>query len=695
MGFHVFLDQTDYVAGLDLRRETQRQVHKSRKFVVIGRRLALKSPWVKREVEVALASGKVPLVFNVNSAVETAPDDAALAIMARQHHWLRLNETLPNPDGEPTDRAIAELVRGFEHTRQETKRQRILAAAAAVLALTAGVATWQAVEATRARFIAEAERDRAERAFDQVVATANRRVQSFSERMQERRAATTTVLTPPVAQGTIDNVSGSPLERAFDRVSYGDALLKSDDLSGAKAAYLAAVDILETGAPAQTNAREWQLARLKALHRLADACEKERDAPAAIAALTKSLAVTEAQAAAEPDVAIWRQARGSIAQRLASFALKAHDVGAAEAYLKSAAATWRTLAKDDANSTLAQRELAFAISRLGDLEIGRARTNAALQRYHESLALLKSLAASDSKNIERQSDLSAIYQSIADTQLKAGRPELALIWAKADVAVATYIANTDVDDPVRWRDLASSYDRLARSLQGLGRNAEALEAYGTGSHFFDEAIIKKPNEPAWQRDAAAMLENWGKLLGETGRPDDAYRSFRRALSIREGLAASSEEQAWRREVEAAYRRASETMLALGRTTDAYETAEQYLLSTSLMADNDESRDERIGRALGTLAWSALHARNFERAVWAGKQAVILAPNLIWVRLNYAHALMLSGKREKAKELYKEGLSLSEAEAKNWRESMANDFAFLRSRKLDDPLMKEVLVKDGR
>jgi hypothetical protein len=36
-GFRVFLDQTEYVAGADLRRETRRQVLKSKKIVVIGR----------------------------------------------------------------------------------------------------------------------------------------------------------------------------------------------------------------------------------------------------------------------------------------------------------------------------------------------------------------------------------------------------------------------------------------------------------------------------------------------------------------------------------------------------------------------------------------------------------------------------------------------------------------------------------
>src|SRR6516164_2580749 len=46
-GFRVFLDQTEYVAGLDLRRETRRQITKSRKLVVIARQGALRSVWVK------------------------------------------------------------------------------------------------------------------------------------------------------------------------------------------------------------------------------------------------------------------------------------------------------------------------------------------------------------------------------------------------------------------------------------------------------------------------------------------------------------------------------------------------------------------------------------------------------------------------------------------------------------------------
>jgi WD40 repeat protein len=159
-GFRVFLDQTEYVAGLDLRRETRRQVVKSRKLVVIARPGALRSVWVKREVDVAFGHGKIPIIVNVNGAIEAA-QDSALAAMALDQNWLRLEARLDDPDGELSGTLVGELVRGFNHTRQETKRRRVFAAAAAILAVTAGIAIWQAIEATRVRIVAEIQRDRA------------------------------------------------------------------------------------------------------------------------------------------------------------------------------------------------------------------------------------------------------------------------------------------------------------------------------------------------------------------------------------------------------------------------------------------------------------------------------------------------------------------------------------------------------
>jgi hypothetical protein len=128
---------------------------------------------------------------------------------------------------------------------------------------------------------------------------------------------------------------------------------------------------------------------------------------------------------------------------------------------------------------------------------------------------------------------------------------------------------------------------------------------------------------------------------------------------------------------------------MGREEEALETAEQYLLATSSAADGDKIKAERIGRALGTLCWSALLAKKFPRAVWAGRHAVDLAPELNWVRANYAHALMLSGQSQKAKEIYVGFGSLSPDAAKQWKDQILKDFEEMKKRGLEDLLMGQI------
>jgi WD40 repeat protein len=162
IGFKVFLDQTEFTPGIELRREARRQVAKSSKLVVIGRSFALKSAWVLREVQLALSFGKTPVIIDVNRAVETADERADLVRLARDKDWLRVNEVVTDADGEPSDHATAELIRSFRHTRQERKRLQTFAVAAGIFAIVAGLAVWQGIEAFIQRNLAVEQQERAE-----------------------------------------------------------------------------------------------------------------------------------------------------------------------------------------------------------------------------------------------------------------------------------------------------------------------------------------------------------------------------------------------------------------------------------------------------------------------------------------------------------------------------------------------------
>jgi predicted Zn-dependent protease len=195
--------------------------------------------------------------------------------------------------------------------------------------------------------------------------------------------------------------------------------------------------------------------------------------------------------------------------------------------------------------------------------------------------------------------------------------------------------------------------------------------------------------PDWVRSAAATYEVMGDVFTHRGESERAVDSYRRALALREQLAASLEDVSWQSELERAYRRTSEQLLHMGRAADAYDTAEQYLLATSLAPDTAPDKPKRVAHALATLCWSALFANKVPRAKWVGQEATTLDPGLALAELNYAHALMYAGDIERARKIYLDGARGDSEVAADWRKKVRDDFAVLTERGLRHPLMAEI------
>ena len=56
-------------------------------------------------------------------------------------------------------------------------------------------------------------------------------------------------------------------------------------------------------------------------------------------------------------------------------------------------------------------------------------------------------------------------------------------------------------------------------------------------------------------------------------------------------------------------------------------------------------------ALGNLAWSAVLGQSFSEALDSAQRAATLAPDLLWIRGNLAHALLFAGRADEAKQIY--------------------------------------------
>jgi len=128
----------------------------------------------------------------------------------------------------------------------------------------------------------------------------------------------------------------------------------------------------------------------------------------------------------------------------------------------------------------------------------------------------------------------------------------------------------------------------------------------------------------------------------------------------------------------------------------YAKALQWQEAYAAKVQPEETR--RLGKpgketaeALNDVAWYALFAREFTRALTAANRAHALLPDDVSIETNRAHALMFLEHKEDAKALYlsNKGKPISEQDNKLWEHVILEDFAEFRKAGLTHPMMADI------
>ena len=130
----------------------------------------------------------------------------------------------------------------------------------------------------------------------------------------------------------------------------------------------------------------------------------------------------------------------------------------------------------------------------------------------------------------------------------------------------------------------------------------------------------------------------------------------------------------------------------GRFTEALKLQEALAAKRAAVEAKREGKPgEETARALGSVAWRALFAREFTRALTVAERAHALLPDNLMIETNRAHVLMFLGRGKKSKALYLayKGKPLSEQDARLWERVIAEDFAEFRKAGLTHPMMAEI------
>jgi PQQ-dependent catabolism-associated CXXCW motif protein len=100
--------------------------------------------------------------------------------------------------------------------------------------------------------------------------------------------------------------------------------------------------------------------------------------------------------------------------------------------------------------------------------------------------------------------------------------------------------------------------------------------------------------------------------------------------------------------------------------------------------------QRGAESIGGIAYRLLLKGDFGTALGAADDSTRLAPGLIWLYTNRAHALMFLGRTEQARALYLQYRGTPNVQdGKSWNAAVLGDFADLRKSGLTNPLMDEI------
>jgi tetratricopeptide (TPR) repeat protein len=480
------------------------------------------------------------------------------------------------------------------------KRNRVAVAAAALIliALLAGIgATARQARIARAQQqIADAERARAERRFDDVRQLANWLIFDFHAEIEKLPGAT--LVREKLIRRSLaylddlsrDAAGDASLRRELARAyqALGDAQgqpqrANRGDLQQALASYRKAQAINE--ALLAENPRDAEARRnLSTNHaRVGQARAQSGDQTGAAENFRESLVLRQAAAAANPTDA---QARDAVANSYLVIGEQSDNPAVALKYLRQALAIRRRIAAERPADAQAQDNLwgcyvrmGEAMRRLGDatgavthyraalraieaavaivpannqylrhlgdshLRLGRALITtdqaAARRHYRQAIELFESLLAASPANAEAQRDLAISFQSLGDGLATIGDWAGALEQYRKWLALAEAAATADPANRLDAQILWHAHYSVSHALEKVGQPAEAKKHYRLALALVEQRAAANPTDKQLRRDLLITYREAGDLLRRLGELAAALELQRKGLAIAEQVAAGA------------------------------------------------------------------------------------------------------------------------------------------------------------
>jgi tetratricopeptide (TPR) repeat protein len=485
------------------------------------------------------------------------------------------------------------------HFRTFVRRNRLLvgAVAAVFIALVLGIiGTWWQGR------VAAAQRDRAERMFNQVRQLANTFMFDFHDQIRSldgsipaRELLVTTAL--EYLDGLAQEASDNPdlmreVASAYERVGDIRGGLRTENVGDTEAAldnYLSAAALREPLLEAFPDDLDLLYKASLGFIKIADILERTGDAAGALEQYERALEIRERLAEAD------RKYR---------------------------------------------KELPMALNEVGTALVRTGRLSEARKYYDRSLDLGKELLAEQPDVVRFQRDLSVTYIRVGEALYLSGEYELAVARFQEALKIREKLQEKYPDSSKYRRDVAFGHYFVGLALLELDRPQEAMSSF---RHLLTVAGQRKEANPESMRavrDLAAAHEAVGRAAMKAGDYTRARESFERFQSLIVPLSDSDPDNTSHRElVSRSYERLAELAEKEGDTTSAVRNyREALIIVESLVSADPENFERKADQArllagLGTVLVQAGNRREALRRLESARQL---------------HETLLAAQPEKAK-----------------------------------------------
>ncbi|HQZ83530.1 MAG TPA: protein kinase [Pyrinomonadaceae bacterium] len=503
-------------------------------------------------------------------------------------------------EGRPvTARSATLLYRSGKFLRRN--RAMALVGALLVIAVAAGIfaTLWQAR-------IAEAERARAERRFEDVRALANSFLFEITpdiERLPGSTPAKVKLVTRALEylnKLTLDSNSDPELmreiARAYDKV--GDvqgnpSAPNIGDIKGALSSYQKALDIRLALAERSPNDIELMSGIADDYHMLGTLESFGGDYAKATPLLDRSLELREQVLAADADNFVFRNKYASTIRARGLIPFYDGDNRSAIEYFKRSQALYGSLLKQQPENDDVAADYYYLFVNIGEAQGWENELDAALEKVQIGVDGLKQIAARHPADRSFQRTLHLAYSRLGTAFEDLEKFGLGIDAYSTALAIAKTSSESDPTDQTAKRDVALAYKKLGQCQEGAGKLADSLRSIQNAIAVFTELSEADPNNFEVLYDVANTTFSLGMTYASMKNYPEAINTYGRSLDKFKNVIAANPTNTYARRMTAHNYKCLAEALAASRVDNA-KIAENYRLSLeAFQALASEDKLEKI------------------------------------------------------------------------------------------------------